>query len=1019
MPSPSVVEQRSVLITDLVDSTRLLAELGDARAHELQLQHDRRARDLLAEHHGQEIDKSDGFLLLFARAADAVLFALHYHRLLREFSAECGVQWRARVGIHQGELFLHPNEQADIARGAKPLEVDGMAKPVAARLMSLAQGGQTLLSRRAFDAARRAGTDLSELSPAWVAHGCYRLKGMDEPIEVFEVGVPGQAPLNRPPDSDKAVREVSDEEALLLGWRPGPGLPVPERPQWRLVKKLGSGGFGEVWLIEHGQSRDRRVLKFCHDAEHLRSLKREVTVFRLIKEAIGDRRDIAQIFDWQLNQSPFYLEIEYVEGGDLLSYAEAAGGLQAIPLQRRIELVAQVADALGAAHSVGVLHKDIKPANVLIRGGETPQAVLTDFGIGLITDRGQLLARGITMAGFTEALHASPTAGTQLYMAPELLEGKAASMQADLYALGVMLYELAAGQFKALAPGWQRDIQDELLAADIASLVDGDPMRRPTSAARVAHDLRALPERHRRLAAKRQAESEAKANRVALIKAQRRKRWALGLSGSLILVLALVGYAAKQAMDARREAEARRDQAEQLISFMLNDLRGKLSKLGRLDVLDGVGDAAKNYFATVDASSLTPNELLSRVKALYQLGEVMAQQGRYPQAAEAMAESLKLANQLHALDPREPSYAFEKAQAEFWSGYVAWQRGDVAEATPFFQAYERTAQRMLDAGLGSRDTWTREQGYAWSNLGSLYEQLGDLDAASDYYTRYLHLLEQRQDSSPAHLRMLANANNKLGYLAEKSGQYQRAAQLYAAEFAIAQGLSESESDNALNQQRFAKAAGFHCRGLWFSGQPVEAIDACRVSHSISRGLALNDPQNLPKWNDYVTACKRLVSLLAEQQETQRGAAVLQQCSEELDAANIEPASERVGLQLPLESTAQILFPEQANPRLHALLREQTIDDKHAPARLLAQTLWELTLGDQASAQGNSAAAERHWRDALRVIDGQHGLDFSLLRARLWNRLGQRKQATALLSSLLSAGVSERILPREVGLPPLL
>ena len=94
--------------------------------------HDRAARDLLREWRGREIDKSDGMLLLFDDAADAAGYALAYHRAL----AHLEVPVKARAGLHVGPVVLRENSPSDVARGAKPLEVDGIAKPVAARIMS-------------------------------------------------------------------------------------------------------------------------------------------------------------------------------------------------------------------------------------------------------------------------------------------------------------------------------------------------------------------------------------------------------------------------------------------------------------------------------------------------------------------------------------------------------------------------------------------------------------------------------------------------------------------------------------------------------------------------------------------------------------------------------------------------------------------------------------------------------------------------------------------------------------------
>ncbi len=96
--------------------------------------------------------------------------------------------------------MLRRNPPQDVARGAKPLEVEGLAKPTAARLMSVAGGRQTLMTQAAFDLARRSAVGSAEGAESlqWLAHGSYLFKGVEEPVEVFEVGVEGVAPLAAP-----------------------------------------------------------------------------------------------------------------------------------------------------------------------------------------------------------------------------------------------------------------------------------------------------------------------------------------------------------------------------------------------------------------------------------------------------------------------------------------------------------------------------------------------------------------------------------------------------------------------------------------------------------------------------------------------------------------------------------------------------------------------------------------------------------------------------------------------------
>jgi class 3 adenylate cyclase len=139
---------RALLITDHVDSTALASALGDAASSALGAAHDRVARELLQTWHGQEIDRTDGLFLLFRTPRDAVAYALDYHAAMAGLEPPI----RARAGIHVGPVIERATDAAHVARGAKPIEIDGIAKPIAARVTGLARPGQTLLTAAARDA---------------------------------------------------------------------------------------------------------------------------------------------------------------------------------------------------------------------------------------------------------------------------------------------------------------------------------------------------------------------------------------------------------------------------------------------------------------------------------------------------------------------------------------------------------------------------------------------------------------------------------------------------------------------------------------------------------------------------------------------------------------------------------------------------------------------------------------------------------------------------------------------------
>ncbi len=222
--SGSRIVIQTLLVTDLVDSTQLVDRLGDDRAVDVFARHDRLARDLLGKHSGMEIDKTDGFLLLFDRPIDALSYTLDYHQRLRELGEEMGIDLQARAGIHLGELVLRHNRTDDVARGAKPLEVEGLAKPTAARTMALASGGQTLLTQAAFDLCRRrlSALRVDGLAVHWYDHGRFVFKGLEDSVGIYEIATVDVALPQPIQPNDKAHRAATEargapRRSTLLG----------------------------------------------------------------------------------------------------------------------------------------------------------------------------------------------------------------------------------------------------------------------------------------------------------------------------------------------------------------------------------------------------------------------------------------------------------------------------------------------------------------------------------------------------------------------------------------------------------------------------------------------------------------------------------------------------------------------------------------------------------------------------------------------------------------------------------
>ena len=302
---------RTLLLTDLVDSTQLVEMLGDGPAAELFRAHDRIVLALQQRWRGRLIDRSDGLLLLFERPIDGLGFALDYVRGLRDLGRERQLKQplQARAGLHVGEVLVWENSADAVRVGAKSLEVEGLAKPLAGRLMALARPGQILLSATAEPLAHRAARELGERGEllVWKSYGRWRFKGVPEAQEVFEVGEPGLAPLRMPAHTPKAWRDLPlwrrpvalAAETLLLaglvlgGWfltRPQPAIAFGER-DWVVVGDLRNLT-GDARLDESLEQAFRISLEQSRYVNVISDLKVRETLGRMQAKA-GTRVDRA------------------------------------------------------------------------------------------------------------------------------------------------------------------------------------------------------------------------------------------------------------------------------------------------------------------------------------------------------------------------------------------------------------------------------------------------------------------------------------------------------------------------------------------------------------------------------------------------------------------------------------------------------------------------------------------------------------------------------------------------------
>lgn len=173
----------AIVLLDIIGSTAFVEKVGALRAAKWLQYHDRLTRSLIYKFNGREIDRSDGFLLSFERAIDAVNFALHYQAHI-----PTKTKLSSRVGIHWGKVIEVVQDELYTSVGAKGVELEGISKNIAARTMSLCSAGQVLLTQQAFSAVRNRTNHWTPQGTRYVCVGIYKFKGVTEPQVLYAVG---------------------------------------------------------------------------------------------------------------------------------------------------------------------------------------------------------------------------------------------------------------------------------------------------------------------------------------------------------------------------------------------------------------------------------------------------------------------------------------------------------------------------------------------------------------------------------------------------------------------------------------------------------------------------------------------------------------------------------------------------------------------------------------------------------------------------------------------------------------
>jgi len=638
---------------------------------------------------------------------------------------------------------------------------------------------------------------------------------------------------------------------------------------YQIERELGQGGMGTVWLARRtdGRFEGQVAIKFLAAGFATRGGAARFTREGSLLARLAHPH-IARLLDAGLapgNQP--YLVLDYVDGQPIDLYCDAAG----LDTTARVRLCLDVLDAVAHAHTRLILHRDIKPGNILVTAAGDVK--LLDFGIAKLLDD----QNGAGQA--TELTRESGSAFTMGYAAPEQVQGGDVTTATDVFALGVLLHVLLTG----LHPGGRADTPMERMrqlvevvpppmSQALAQSGAADAVRRARALRGdldtiVAKALKKLPAERYANAEQLAADLRRWLNDVPILARRDARLYRLGKfikryrTGVALGTLAFAGLTVGIGVALWQAAEARgqHNQAEGLIEFMLGDLRTKLQPVGRLDVLDVVGEKALAYYAAQDDSRLDANSLGRRARALHLIGEIAESRGKLDDAIRRFAEAEKSTAALLAREPLDEQRIFDHAQSVYWVGYISWRQGGLLEAEAGFKRYLALANQLISLAP-DKPAWQTELAYAHQNLGSV---LVDANRPTEARVSLLAAQALMRPLATTHPELVGELSNSMSWLArtdERLGQHSRAIASQEARIELMQPALKAKTDR--QAQREVGAARAEIARLELArGQPQAARASAQAALDILVPLARSDPANTLWQQELAGAHLRLAEAL--------------------------------------------------------------------------------------------------------------------------------------------------------------
>ncbi|MCZ6834908.1 MAG: serine/threonine-protein kinase [Planctomycetota bacterium] len=654
----------------------------------------------------------------------------------------------------------------------------------------------------------------------------------------------------------------------ILGDLAGPEDNHPEQiGSYRILRVLGEGGMGIVYLAEQLSPRRTVALKVIRSGlisrQMLRRFEHEAQVLGLLHHP-----GIAQIFEagnigTERAPQPFFA-MECIEGPTLTVFTEE----RELNLNARLALMARICDAVQHAHNKGVIHRDLKPGNILVQ--EDGQPKILDFGVARATDSDIQMTTMITNVG--------QLVGTLPYMSPEQVLGdpKEIDMRCDVYALGVLFYELLSGRLphdldnKSVADS-VRIIRDEEpvtlgsisriwrgeLDTIVGKALEKDKERRYQSPSELAADIR-------RYLRQEPIFARAPSTMYQFRKLVARHKFPFAAAALLFVIVttfAIVstiqaGRLALQrdrALEAEGLATKRFDDVRTLTNSFIFDVHDRINVLpGSTETKRFIVSTALEYLNSLASEAQEDPELLLEIAGGYRrVGEALggyklANLGDLEGAKENFQRARDILESLQTNDPDSHEILFELQTLYGSIGGIHYQR----------KQYEETSA-LYAQSLALCETLIRDHPEDVSALGAINmirdklamvsQQQGQYEEALAYYESNLLTVKRMQEYAPDLIKAANDEGTALmrcGQLHRRMGHGDLALDFFKRSMTVRQGLVEKEPNNAPALGNLAAILIELGNACLRDDRPEDALIHHQESLTIREKLSASDPYNL-------------------------------------------------------------------------------------------------------------------------------------------------------------------------------